>query len=398
MATFEYQALTAGGRLMKGTLEAPSKEHAAEMLTEMQLTVSELGKGAQQRPRTRIGRSEFLLFNQQLASLTKAGIPLERGLRELSSDVESRSMRRLVLAVADDLESGMSIEEAFEKRKGAFPPLYGEIVKAGVQTGRLGDMLSTLNRHLEIGNQTRRILFEAMAYPVVVLALAAVILTAVFYVVVPQFRAIFSDIGEDLPMLTGWVLNMSDNVIPFWIAVGVIVAATAILTISLSGFPAGRRFKETLLMRVPVLGSLYHRGVLGRLADAMALLVAAGSDMPTSLSLAAGATGSETLKSDCQFLATQIEQGENLVEAGQFCVAIPPLFLYSIQLGSQRSELQDNLYGLSEMYMGQVRTPQSRLQALLLPVMLIFVGGFVALTVLGLFMPMIAMINSMIEF
>ena len=90
MATFEYSALTSGGRLMKGTIEAGSPEQASGMLADMQLTVNEISKAAEGKPKTAIGRSEFLLFNQQLASLTKAGIPLDRGLRELAADVSSR--------------------------------------------------------------------------------------------------------------------------------------------------------------------------------------------------------------------------------------------------------------------------------------------------------------------
>ena len=86
MATFEYNALTSGGRLMKGTLEAGSSEQASEMLGQMQLTVNELQKVRQKKPKTPVGRSEFLLFNQQLASITKAGIPLDRGLRELANE------------------------------------------------------------------------------------------------------------------------------------------------------------------------------------------------------------------------------------------------------------------------------------------------------------------------
>ena len=113
MATFEYSALTSGGRLMKGTLEASSSEQASEMLGQMQLTVNELQKVRQRKPKTAVGRSEFLLFNQQLASITKAGIPLDKGLRELANDVGSRSMRKLILEIADDLSTAVEMASKF---------------------------------------------------------------------------------------------------------------------------------------------------------------------------------------------------------------------------------------------------------------------------------------------
>ena len=122
MATFEYNALTSAGRLMKGTIEAGTNQEADELLKQMQLVVNSVEKAKLKKPKTAIGRNEFVLFNQQLASITKAGIPLEKGLRELSNDVGSKSMRILIDDIAGELEKGVSIEEAFEKRQKRFPP------------------------------------------------------------------------------------------------------------------------------------------------------------------------------------------------------------------------------------------------------------------------------------
>ena len=396
MATFEYNALTSAGRLMKGTIEAGSNQEADELLQQMQLVVNSVEKATLKKPKTAIGRNEFVLFNQQLASITKAGIPLERGLRELAGDISSRSMRRLVDAIADELEAGVSIEKAFEKRQKHFPPLYGRILKAGVETGRLSEMLTSLNRHLEMANQTKRIIFEAMCYPVVILALAAVILTGVFMFIIPQFESVLEEMtGGTLPGVTRLFLSMSTNVVPFWTAVGLVIAAIVALFAMLSASAAGRRFKESLLIKIPVIGRVYHSSMLSRMAEGLAIMVAAGSDMPVSLRLSSGATGSEKLILESEALAGQIEQGANILEAGQLCRVIPRLFLYSIQLGTQRNELQDNLYSLGQMYAEQARCGQARLQAVLLPVMLIGVGCFLAMTILAMFLPMIGIITNL---
>lgn len=398
MATFEYNALTSAGRLMKGTLEAASREEAGELLKQMQLTVNSIDKAKPARPKTAVGRNEFMLFNQQLASIAKAGIPLERGLRELASDVTSKSMRGLIEDIAGELEAGVSIEQAFEKRQKAFPPLYGRILKAGVETGRLSEMLTSLNRHLELAGRTRRIVFEAMSYPAVVLVLGAAVITAVFLLIVPHYRAIFGELlgdGARLPGLTRLFLRMAGNVVPFWLTVALLVAAVLVVSKILSGSPAGRRFRESLLLGVPVIGRVYHSGMLSRMAEAMAMMVAAGCDMPACLRLASGAAGSEKLISESELLARQIEQGANIVEAGQFCRVIPRLFLYSIQLGTQRNELQDNLHSLGQMYAEQAGYGQARLQAVLLPIMLIVIGGVLATAVAGMFLPMIQIITTL---
>lgn len=397
MAMFEYNALTSSGRLMKGTIEAASRDEANATLDQMKLEVSSVEKAKAKRPSTAIGRSEFLLFNQQLASITKAGVPLERGLRELAEDIDSRSMRKLIDEVAGELEAGKPIEEAFEKRQKRFPPLYGRILKAGVETGRLSEMLTSLNRHLELANHTRRIIFEAMGYPAIVLVLGAVVISFVFMYIIPQFEPILTEMTDSasLPGLTRVFLGMARNVIPFWISVGCVVGAIVLVLAMCSSFPAGRRIKEGLFLRVPIVGRIYYASMLSRMAEAMAMMVSAGCDMPTCLRLAADSTGSERLVVESDMLADQVEQGTNILEASQFCTTISRLFLYSIQLGTQRNELQDNLYSLGQMYSEQARYGQSRLQAVLLPMMIILVGGIIAMCVLAMFLPMIKIITAL---
>jgi type II secretory pathway component PulF len=396
MAIFEYNALTGTDRLMRGTIEAASPQEATELLKEMKLVVNSIEKASREGPKTAISRDEFLLFNQQLASITKAGVPLERGLRELSADIGSKKMRKLVIDIADELERGESIEKAFEKRQKYFPPLYGRILKAGVETGRLSQMLTNLNRHIEMSNQTRKIIFEALAYPAVVLAMAAAILSLLYIIVIPKFsRIIFEMTGGDLPMLTQFVFSMARNIIPFWMGVGAIIGGLIILNILLSSTSAGRRFKESLLLSIPIIGRLHHSSIIAKMAESMAIMIAAGADMPNCLRLSAEASGSEKLIYEGDMLANQIEQGTNIFQAGQFCGTIPKLFLYSVQLGSQRNELEDNLHSLSQMYVEQVRCSQARLQATLLPFMLIIVGGTVGVTVLSIFLPMVKIVTSL---
>jgi type II secretory pathway component PulF len=398
MAMFQYQALTQAGRLMTGQLEAGSSDEAQTLLGQMNLTVDSLEKVKKTTLKTAVGRNEFLLFNQQLASITKAGIPLEQGLREVSHDIASPKMRKLIEEVAQDLESGMGIDEAFSKRQTQFPMLYSRILKAGVETGRLSEMLTSLNRHIDLGNQTRRIIGEAMAYPGVILLFAAMILTGVFQFIIPQFESILSEMvggSGRLNPITSAVLAIGGNALPFWVGLACAVGAIVLILSALSTNVRGRRFRESLLCQIPVVGRIYKQGTLGRFSEAMAILISSGSDMGTSLRLAAQTTSSEQLILESDLLADQMEQGRSVLEAGQVCRVIPRFFLYSIQLGMQRNELQDNLYSLSSMYSDQARQGQSRLQSVLLPAMVILVGGVVALAVLAIFLPMIQVVTSL---
>ena len=202
-------------------------------------------------------------------------------------------------------------------------------------------------------------------------------------------------VGGRLNPLTEGVLGLAENVIPFWIGVGVLVVVVVGLFMALSASPGGRRVREGLLLHVPVVGRVYHNSVLSRMAEAMALLVGAGCDMPECLRLGAVATGSERLLLDSERLASEIERGANFMEAGHESGMLPRLFLYSVQLGTQRNELPDNLHSLADMYADQARAGHSRLQVVLLPMMLIVVGGFLGVTILAMFLPMIQVVTSL---
>ncbi len=396
MAIFRYNAVTAAGRLMTGTVEAGSPQEATETLRQMNLNVNLLEKAQPEPSRTAVGRNEFLLFNQQLASITKAGVPLERGLRELAQDMTSNQMRRLVEDLAGDLERGVPIEEAFQKRERHFPPLYGRILKAGVETGRLSEMLTSLNRHLELAGHTRRIVVEAVTYPLMILTLGAIVITCVFAFVVPQFKgAVVEMVGGRLNPLTSAMFKISDSLVPIWTLAGAAIVALIVACISLSSTPRGRRAKESLFLRLPIIGRLYHATILSRMAEATAVLIGAGCDVPEALRLGAVSSGSDGLIQDSEAVSQQIEQGSGILEAGHRASLLPRLFLYSLQLGAQRNELPDNLRSLGQMYADQACVGQSRLQTILLPTMIVAVGILIGMAILAMVLPIIQVVTSL---
>jgi type IV pilus assembly protein PilC len=381
---------------MSGTIEAASNEQAQELLSNMSLKVNELSVCYEKLPQTAIGRSDFLLFNQQLASITQAGIPLEKGLRELAKDIASKKVRRLINDIVADLDGGMSVEQAFEKREKLFPPLYGKILKAGIETGQLSEMLTSLNRHIEVANQTRRVIFEAIAYPSVVLVIMLVLITFIFTMVVPNFFGVLREmVGGKLPGLTIAIMQVPQYILPAWVALVILIVIIVGLKFSLGLTTGGRIFKESMLLKIPVFGRVLHSSGMSKMSEAMSMLVASGCNMPECLRLSGQTTGSEILAKEADVIANQIEKGENIFEAGAMTMMIPKLFLYSIQLGSQRNQLQDNLRSLADMYAQQTRCTQARLQIFLLPFLIILMGGIVFVTVMALFLPLISIVTSL---
>jgi general secretion pathway protein F len=168
-----------------------------------------------------------------------------------------------------------------------------------------------------------------------------------------------------------------------------------VAAISLSSTPAGRRAKESLFLRLPLIGRLYHATILSRMAEGMAVLIGAGCDVPEALRLGAVSSGSDGLIQDSEAVSHQIEQGMSVLEAGHGASLLPRLFLYSIQLGAQRNELPDSLRSLGQMYADQAFVGQSRLQTILLPTMIIAVGILIAMAILAMVLPIIQVVTSL---
>ena len=396
MALFEYRSVTNAGRLMTGSIEAADIEQAKSMLDEMNLQVTELEKLKEVPAPKGIGRNEFMMFNEQLASLTHAGIPLEQGLRELAKDAGSAKMQSLINSIVNELESGTPIDQAVQKHQKEFPPLYGLILKSGVETGRLSEMLTNLNRHLQVELRTRRILVESLTYPAVVLAATALIVTGLLLFIVPTFGVILLDMSDGeagLPYLTEFILQVSTHVGDIWLVIGIVIIVAVILWKSLSLTASGRCTKERFFQSIPMAGRVFKNGLLARFSECMSILISAGCTLDDAVALSGQSSSSELLKQDCTTLAAQLRQGSNFLEAGMTCQTIPRLFLYSVQLGAQRNELKDNLNSLARMYAAKTFSLQSQMQALMEPVLIILLGGIVGTIVLAMFLPMVRMIQ-----
>lgn len=389
MALFRYQALTEHGRLMEGTLEAASPTEARAVLEKMNLSVQQIQMCTEPKPPPPIGPNEFLLFNQQLASLTKAGIPLEQGLRQLARDAASARMKQLMEQIADDLQAGLTLDQAVAKREKQFPPLYSLILKTGIQSGRLSEMLIIFNRYLEITQQTRRILVESLTYPAVVLLLALLIVTLVCRFIMPTQEEVIRDFtdGRSIPLITTFYIRMSYHIVEIWVVLLAFVVSGLFVWRFLSSRPAGRLIQESFLFRIPLLGRTLLSSHLARLAESMGLLVAAGCPLPQCLRLGGQASGSETLQRDSHLAAEHIESGGSLLEAAAACRKLPMLFLYSLQLGCQRNDLAGHLKILAKTYAQQTQVLQSYLRAMLDPLAVIGLGFIIASMILALFLP-----------
>lgn len=395
MAWFEYEGTCPNGTAIAGRIEAAGDDEARAMLREvMRVTLNELREVKEPPPPRPISTDEFLFLNEQIASMASAGVPLDEGLLQLARDVRRGSFRETIEEIAADLKRGVPIEEAVRRHEGRMPLLYSRVIRAGVQTGRLPALLLGLNQHLRIMSQTRRLLWETLSYPVIVIGMGLAILAFFMICIVPQFKSVFADFGVSLPAVTLALVYISDVFPEVLAGMGLSVFGLVLLWSALRTTPGGRRFRESVLMWIPVLGRVYRTSLISRFIHSTATCVEAGVPLPEAIRLSGDATGSGLVRADVEGIAQAAERGESVFAATQLSRIIPPIFGYAVQVALGREQLPAMLKELSRTYEDRAVHAQAAARAVLFPLMVILVGGLLLAGVLAVFLPLVTLVNA----
>lgn len=394
--TFTYEAQLADGRPFTGTLDAPDADAARGRLATLGLRVIRFEAEATDRRSRPIGGSDFAAFNQQLAHLTQAGLPLEHSLRLVAHDMRTGPLARTVWQIANDLEKGMPIGEAFDARRGKFPPLYGKLMDAGIKSGRLPGMLFNLSRHVEFIQRLRAILWQIMAYPLIMLVMLMVLLFFIGYAIAPQFLQLFYEFHVPLPSLTVLIMRILPWMPHF--AVGVLTALVvgAVVWRRMRTTRAGAAVIDALVLPIPVLGAAVRWSLVSRWCDAMRMGVDAGLTLPAALTLAGDAVGSPALQRDSAAIAATVEAGQPVINVSERAkLTLPVTIPAAIELAGERHALAETLESLTRMYEKQAELRAAAISAVLLPMMLIIVGGTMLFIVVGMMLPLVKLIRNL---
>ncbi len=393
-ASFAYQAQTQHGEALSGTIDAADLDQATRRLQSLQLRVlgiEPVAVGVRSSP---VGGADFAAFNQQLSHLTAAGLPVEHGLRLIAQDMRTGSLAATVRLVADELERGTPLGEAFDRHRGKFPPLYGRLVEAGVRTNNLPGMLLNLGRHLELVNRLRGAIWRAMAYPLIVLIGLGVVLVFISVFILPKFEEIFRSFGTRLPGITVLLLASSGWLLPLVIGVGGAILLAFLLTPLLRRTGHDQLAADLFIMPLPMIGPILRRNLIARWCDAVKLGVVGGLDLPRAIELASNAVGSRPLRRDSRAMISAIERGEGLDRPELKLAMLPATVTATMELARNQNDLADTLSTLSEMYQQQAEMRLHLLPAILAPVLMLLTAIVIGFVVLGLFAPLISLIQA----
>lgn len=392
---FAFQAQGAAGQTFSGTIDAPDMAAAAAKLQSLHIHYTVL-ESLQKLPRPKsFGAADFLAFNRQLAQLTSAGLPIERTLRLIASEMRV-PQQRAIEQIAADLEKGVPIGTAFAARKGVFPPLYGMLLDAGVRSNNLPAMLLNLGRHLETMQRLRAALWRAASYPLMVMVSLALVLSFMWFYLSPQF-AILTTVSTDFhlaPSPTAWVATVATDLSGAMLILTVGLLLFVFGTTLASRTRAGARMLQPILYPLPLIGPILRWNLLARWCDALYLSVDAGMDLPAALTLAGSVPDSVALREASRRLSEAVSAGRSMDDESLPSL-MPPLIPAALQLAAEQNDLPAAASNLAAMYRDQAEVRLNVLPQILSPILLMFTAVSVGLALVSILLPLIMWLRTM---
>jgi general secretion pathway protein F len=399
MARFEYSALSAAGDVVSGELDGPDAAAIIERLHEQALLPIH---AVEKRPekssgfRFRLAASKGLpgrdlaLFSQQLARLLKANLPLDRSLEILVSLTADRRSGDVIRRTLEHVRDGASLAEAMAAQQKAFPQAYVSMIRAGEIGGALQAVLARVADFLVRSEAIRQTIVSALIYPALLVLVAALSITLVLTVVLPQFEPVFREAGARLPISTRIVMLLGDALSGYWWVLLLALAVIAIGWQLLMQRPGMLARRDRLVLALPMVGDLVGKFEIGRFSRTLGVLVANGVPAPRALALCGGVVGNRVIAAAVDTVATRFKEGEGLSAPLARTRRFPSLSVQLIRIGEETGRLEEMLQEVAEIYEAEVQRALERLLALLVPAITIAMGAAIALIIVAVMTAMIS--------
>jgi MSHA biogenesis protein MshG len=406
MASFSYKGRSAEGKLVHGTAPGESIDQVAQRLlgtgvTPLEITEQgavasslDLEKLARKFGLGRVTTSDLVMFSRQMYTITRAGIPLLRGLRGLVSSTHNAMLRETLEDILESLEGGRDLAASFARHPEIFPKLYVSIVSVGEATGTLDKSFLRLTEYMALEQDMRDRVKGAVRYPIIVMITIVLAMVFMSTFVIPKFAPVFAQLKGEMPLPTKILLGSSAVMRDYWyMALGFIGLAVLGIRTWLKT-PEGRMRWDRMKLRVPVMGKLMYEATLSRINRSMAISLSAGMPMTQTLAVIARSSGNAFMSEKIQMLATNVERGESLHRAASSSGLFSPLVLQMIAIGEETGALPELLDEAAGYYEREVDHALKNLSSSIEPILIVTVGGMVLVLALGIFMPLWEVISK----
>lgn len=397
MPRYNYTARTAAGEVIASNAEAESLPTLAAKLAAEGASILTAKEESEGLPRIRgIAFFEVIAIYRQIASSIEAGLPLMETLEMLSGESRNMRLKSLLYFLKSQVGQGIPLSDAMSRFPAAFPAVHIAVVKSGEECGQLAEAMNNLADQAETFSNMNRRFASALVYPAVVCSFAILLLSFVSIGVVPKFLDLFKDLGiERYSTFTQLVFFLSRLVVP--VAILLILAAIILTTLVLGQKRAasGRLWLDAWQLRIPIVGQIIEKSALARFSGMLGLLLNSGVDLPRAVRLASAGAGNKTVEHILKNLSSEVELGISLSESIDRTGTMPPTLAWRVGVGEETGTLPDALLKMSRLYTKQVDSLVTSLAGVVEPTMIVVLGCGVALLIIGLFLPLASVINSL---
>lgn len=344
--------------------------------------------------RRRIPAQEFVVFNQELAALLKAGLPLLQALDLMLERMKNQHFRSVLADIRDRVKSGTDLSEAFAAQGDLFPRLYPSSLKAGERSGELELVVRRFIRYMKLVLDARRRVISALIYPAVLVCLSITMIAIMAVYVVPKFMGFFSELGADLPLITKIVLAVSTFLSANWLPILVALVVGAVALRSWGRTDTGRLSLDRLKLRVPFMGPVLHRFALAEFCRALSTLLAGGIPLVPAFEIAVSSVGNAYVRSRLEPTIQMVREGKPFYNALETSGIFLDMSIDMVKVGETTGSLDDMLGSVADFLDEQVETRMQRLLSLVEPMMLVFMGVIIAILLVSIYLPMFSMLGS----
>ncbi len=342
----------------------------------------------------RVKANDFLLFNQQLAALVRAGIPILQAISMLRKRAASSRLRAVLGAVEEQIRGGAALSEAFAAQGGIFPRIYTASILAGERSGALDEVLSRYVSYMRRNVGLRRKIRGALAYPMFLLFASACMVVFLTIYVVPKMSDLFSNFGSELPIVTQIVVGMSrwlsTNVLWF----GPLAIGGSVLLYFWSRTPRGKLQISALILKLPLAGSLSVQLSVAQATRSLATLLAGGITLVESWEIASESITNLELRRRSESILPMIREGRSFTESLEMAGWIPALAIDMIGIGERSGSLREMLDEVAVFYDAESEVRLEQLTTTLEPAILLVMGGVVITILLAIYLPIIQSISG----
>lgn len=403
MSVFEFKGRSAEGKMIQGQLDAASSEAAASQLlgrgiTPVSLTpfTEKLSLSEKFERATNSGKVstvELIMFCRQMHTITRAGIPLVKGLRGLAASLRNYKFQLTLNDLVQRLEMGAELSTAMRQHPAIFNNLVVSLISVGENSGKLDLIFKQLADYLERDHNTLRSIQTALRYPTLVIIVMAIALAIVNYKVIPAFAGMFEKFGAELPIYTRILIGISDFFVNFWWLIILVIAGGVSWLIHYSKTEEGARVLGRKKLTAPVIGDIIERASLARYSRSFSLMLSAGLPLSTALELCARAIDNPYLGDKIRQIRAGVERGEGLYQTHLVSGMFTPLILQMISVGEESGQIDVLLAEVANFYESEVEYDVKKLSDKIEPIIIIMMAGFVTVLALGIFLPMWEMLN-----